>query len=89
MEQLFFNNLAVVSSSIKNGERVYKTYGKGIMQSTYVNFDGSAVKLTTAKIFWPISNTSIHKDGVIGLDSGKILKVEKENALNYALELVK
>lgn len=79
----------LVSSSTLNGEKVYKTYGKGIMQSTYVNFDGSAVKLTTAEIFWPVSNTTIHKKGVIGLDSGKILKVEKENALFYALELVK
>lgn len=79
----------LVSSSMKNGEKVYKTYGKGIMQSTYLNFDGSAVKLTTAEIFWPVSNVSIHKKGVIGQDSGKTLKVEKENALNYALELLK
>jgi carboxyl-terminal processing protease len=79
----------LVSSSIKNGEKVYKTYGKGIMQNTFANLDGSAVKLTIAEIFWPISNVSIHKKGVIGEDSGKVLKVEKENALNYALELLK
>ena len=59
------------------------------MQSTYVNADGSAVKLTTAEIFWPISNTSIHKVGLVGLDSGKILKVDKETALSAALDLLK
>ena len=78
----------LVSSSVLGGEKVYKTYGKGIMQSTYVNLDGSAVKLTTAEIFWPISYTSIHKVGVIGRDSGKILGVEKEKALVKALELI-
>ena len=78
----------LVSSSTLGNETVYKTYGKGIMQSTYVNVDGSAVKLTTAEIFWPISYTSIHKIGVIGKDTGKILKVDKNNSLSYALELV-
>lgn len=79
----------LVSSSISKGEKVYRTYGKGIMQNTFINLDGSAVKLTTAEIFWPVSNVSIHKKGVVGEDSGKVLKVEKENALNYALELLK
>ncbi len=78
----------LVSSSTLNNETVYKTYGKGIMQSTYLNFDGSAVKLTTAEIFWPVSNISIHKKGVVGLDTGKTLKVSKDNALNYALQIL-
>ncbi len=78
----------LVSSSVLGGEKVYKTYGKGIMQSTYVNLDGSAVKLTTAEIFWPVTNTSIHKVGIIGRDSGKILGVDKEKALAKALELL-
>ena len=80
--------MELVSSSKLGNETVYKTYGKGIMQSTYVNVDGSAVKLTTAEIFWPISYTSIHKVGVIGKDTGKILKADKNNSLSYALELV-
>ena len=41
-----------------------KTYGKGIMQTTYTFPKGDAVKLTTAQIFWPISNTTIHGVGV-------------------------
>lgn len=57
-------------------ERVYlserlgeaKTYGKGIMQNTYTFPKGDAVKLTTAQIFWPISNTTIHGVGVTPAD---------------------
>ena len=41
-----------------------KTYGKGIMQTTYTFPKGDAVKLTTAQIFWPISHTTIHGVGV-------------------------
>lgn len=42
-----------------------KTYGKGIMQSTYRNtIYGYAIKLTTAKIFWPDGVTSIHGRGL-------------------------
>ena len=78
----------LVSSSIKNGQTVYKTYGKGIMQNTYKNTDGSAVKLTVAEIFWPISKTSIHKVGIVGKQDGKILAVDKSNALNQALNII-
>ncbi len=43
-----------------------RTYGKGIMQSTFENaFTGEALKLTTAKIFWPDGKTSIHDRGVL------------------------
>lgn len=45
----------------KNG----KTYGKGIMQSTFVNpRTKEAFKLTTAKIYWPKGETSIHGVGL-------------------------
>lgn len=77
----------LVSSSIENGEKVYKTYGKGIMQNTFKHLDGSAVKLTVAEIFWPLSKTCIHQKGLVGGDSGKVLKVESENSLSYAIEL--
>jgi C-terminal processing protease CtpA/Prc len=40
-----------------------RTYGKGIMQTTYQNsLTGVAIKLTTAKIFWPDGETCIHDD---------------------------
>ena len=37
----------------KNKDGVAKTYGKGIMQTTYMLISGGAFKLTTARIFWP------------------------------------
>ena len=77
----------LVASSVYKGQVAYKTFGKGIMQSTYVNTDGSAVKLTTAKIFWPVSKISIHGEGVIGLDEGKILKADSDKILKTALDL--
>jgi len=49
----------------KNGNTVYKTYGKGIMQSTFTNgITGEALKLTTARIYWPLSKTCIHGIGI-------------------------
>lgn len=42
---------------------VAKTYGKGIMQSSFQHYTGAAVKLTVAGIFWPNGN-SIHGRGV-------------------------
>ncbi len=43
------------------------TYGKGIMQSTYVDSWGNAMKLTTAEIFWP-QGKSIHGVGITAQD---------------------
>lgn len=47
-----------------------RTYGKGIMQTTYQHaIYKYAVKLTTAKIYWPDGVTSIHGTG-LGPDMG-------------------
>lgn len=47
------------------GETIFKSYGKGIMQTTFVNkFSGEALKLTTARIVWPLSGTCIHGVGI-------------------------
>lgn len=40
------------------------TYGKGIMQSSFVAANGAAMKLTVAGIYWPVSDKSIHGTGV-------------------------
>lgn len=51
----------------KTGQEVKneRSYGKGIMQSTFTNrTTGEALKLTTAKIFWPDKTTSIHDVGL-------------------------
>lgn len=53
--------LGYSGSAAKNG----RTYGKGIMQSTYVHqFYRYAIKLTTAKIYWPDGVTCIHGSGL-------------------------
>lgn len=53
---------------------VAKTFGKGIMQTTYLlsPVKKDAVKLTTAKIYWPISNNCIHGRGVLVEDGTKV-----------------
>ncbi|MBQ3234639.1 MAG: hypothetical protein IJA97_00595 [Clostridia bacterium] len=78
----------VLDGHEKNEETIYKTYGKGIMQTTYKYLDGSAVKLTTAKVFWPVSNRCIHGVGVTTSTSQKVLNAENENAFEYALSII-
>lgn len=61
------NAVSVILNPTKtaSGETVYKSYGKGIMQSTFINpLSGEAIKLTTAKIMWPVSEICIHGVGV-------------------------
>ena len=41
-----------------------RSYGKGVMQTAYVAPSGSAARITTAEIFWPVSGRSIHDTGV-------------------------
>ncbi len=68
---------------------IAKTYGKGIMQTTYpLGLTGDAVKLTTAKIVWPISKKCIHGVGVTAQDGA--LTVEEnpvwESETNAAIQ---
>ena len=60
------NAVRVILSQTKTSNGyVYRTYGKGIMQTTFENITGGdAIKLTTAKIYWPNSNVSIHGVGI-------------------------
>ena len=46
------------------GVLVDSTYGKGIMQTSFVAANGAAMKLTVAGIYWPVSDKSIHGTGV-------------------------
>lgn len=50
-----------------------KTYGKGIMQTTYTFGLGvtDAIRLTTAQIEWPLSSRCIHGIGLTGADGCK------------------
>ncbi len=57
------------------------TFGKGIMQTTYTMAGIGALKLTTAKIFWPPNGTySIHGVGVTSADGTKTVSY----ALSYS-----
>ncbi len=49
----------------KNNQGVAKTYGKGIMQTTYLLVGGGAFKLTTARIYWPNYKTCIQGVGIL------------------------
>lgn len=64
---LDYDALGVVKVVLsKNSKGEYKTYGKGIMQTTIESIRGDAIKLTTAKIYWPNKdlNTCIHGVGI-------------------------
>lgn len=71
---------------------VAKTYGKGIMQTTYfVNYiEGNAIKLTTARVLWPISKACIHDRGVVSADGTKTVarSYEGDTELNNALAVL-
>lgn len=57
-----------------------RTYGKGIMQTTYpFVFTGDALKLTTAKIRWPKTDTCIHGRGVLPSDGAKTVAEDTVN----------
>lgn len=58
----------------KNIDGVAKTYGKGIMQSTYLLMNGGAFKLTTARILWPDESTCIHGKGIIATGDNAVIK---------------
>lgn len=61
-------------------DNVAKTYGKGIMQTTYPLklFKPDAVKLTTAKICWPVSGNCIHGRGVLPEDGALTVAENQE-----------
>lgn len=68
-----------------NGAR---TYGKGIMQTTYESGSGGAIKLTSADIFWPLSGKSIHGVGVTAADGAKVVSVPRPVSLRFTLNKV-
>lgn len=69
----------------KNASGVAKTFGKGIMQTTYVLFNGGAYKLTTGRVLWPDKITCIHGTGII-VDGQNA--VNSADAINRAIQIV-
>ena len=58
-----YSRLIVQNEVAING--LCHTFGKGIMQTTYVNpYNKDALKITTAYIVWPKTKTVIHGNGV-------------------------
>jgi len=68
------NGKNIVKVVVAGEDGVAKTYGKGIMQTTYeFKETGSAIKLTTAEIFWPVSGKSIHGKGITTATDGRVI----------------
>ena len=69
----------------KDDDGIAKSYGKGIMQTTYKLLDGGAFKLTTAKLWWPDNETCIHGTGITEQLGATVS--EKGNSINKAQEI--
>lgn len=81
--ELTFDRLVIE----KNEDGVAKTYGKGIMQTTYTLTTGGALKLTTAKIYWPDGQTSIHSKGIIASGENATDSINALSRALYVLDL--
>ncbi len=66
-----------------------KTFGKGIMQTTYTYVTGDAMKLTTATVRWPLSNTCIHGRGILPSDGTTVSPKQDSDEEEIALALQK
>lgn len=71
------------------GAQHYSTYGKGVMQSTFLSASGGAFQLTVARIYWPNGNC-IHERGVTDEDGAvgivaPVIRDEEDTFLQQAL----
>ena len=71
--ELSYDNLIVSNHGYQDGVQ-NTTFGKGIMQTTFPSKNDTAVKLTTAYVFWPDGSTNVH---------GKGIKATLENSCHY------
>ena len=63
--EAFVGALVDYGSMTENDIFGTKSYGKGIMQTTFTGMlKGGAIKLTTAVLYWPLSNRCIHGEGI-------------------------
>lgn len=66
---LDYGTLDISDVFVAEADGKASSYGKGIMQTTYENvFTHEAVKLTTAKVCWPVSGNCIHGKGLTAED---------------------
>ena len=78
------NIVRVIVSKASDG--TFRTYGKGIMQTTFELAGGSAIKLTTAKIYWPTSGVCIHGTGVTPDTDSRVTGVAPVSGTDAELE---
>lgn len=74
--------------SERNG--VAKTYGKGIMQTTFqLPFGRDAIKLTTARVLWPTSGNCIHGIGILPSDGAVTVSENANDDMEIAAAIQK
>ncbi len=78
-------NLSKLVCEYNESRENYSTFGKGIMQTTYGLTSGGALKLTTAKIYWPDKSTCIHDTGILPKNAENY--VAKELHVSRAMEI--
>lgn len=78
-------NLSKLVCEYNESRKDYSTFGKGIMQTTYGLTSGGALKLTTAKIYWPDKSTCIHDTGILPKNAENY--VAKELHVSRAMEI--
>lgn len=82
-----FNDLIIQNKEL-GADGFTRTYGKGIMQTTYVNSaTGGALKITTAEIKSPIEGNCIHGVGFIATKDNSV--ISDEEAMTRLAELIK
>ncbi len=79
-------SLADIIIEYNEGRDNYSTYGKGIMQTTYMLSTGGALKLTTAQIFWPDNTTCVQDAGIVQTDPANCLN--GDDAILRAAEIL-
>jgi C-terminal processing protease CtpA/Prc len=77
----------LILTSFNRSRNNYSTFGKGIVQRTYELNDGSAIKLTRARIYWPDYKTCIQDVGIV--QNNKDNCVSDEFAIDRAIEILK
>lgn len=93
-ENIYLSDYSEEYLSFAGSDKTACTYGKGIMQSTFVNdITGEALKLTTAQIYWPDGQTCIHDRGIIAADGCNKVSAEWQHTkgdaeLRRAVEMI-
>ena len=86
---LDYNTIEYSDICLAERSGVAKTYGKGIMQTTFYldMFKKDLIKLTVAELKWPVSGLSIHARGILPEDGTQTvaehynIERETENAI--------